>query len=232
MKVKGHIDSINFSSSDMEKYFTDESYHIETVKSVGVFEPKRWIQEFKKSLSSNIIEAKILHTSTGLTLPIKRFSAKPLKQTLEFAGLKGYNERSTFLLELLGKIWGKIQNEVVTRVDVAIDFKGKVPAEVIKQLNKCRTPFKYLNTTYSKTKSEKKTNPNVDIKVYNKALHANLDSEIERLEFCFKGGYFRGNFKIEELDEALQKMSKTIKRMAGLDVEISTLKSCYKLLCI
>lgn len=232
MKVKAHFDSFNFSSFNMEAYFTDDSYLIETVKSIGVFEPHRWIQEFKKTLSSNIIEAKILHTSAGLTLPVKRFSSKPLKQTLELAGLKGYSEKSKFLLELLKRMWKEIQDEVITRIDVAIDFKGKVPTKVIKELSKSRTPFKYLNTVYSKTKSEKKTNPHLDIKVYNKALHANLDEEMERLEFCFKGGYFRGNLQIKDLDEASQKMSKTIKRMSGLDVDILTFKDCYKLLCI
>ena len=56
MKLKGVIDSFNFSSSQMESYFkNDENYSIEVVKSIGVFEPDRWVQEFKKPLTRNIV---------------------------------------------------------------------------------------------------------------------------------------------------------------------------------
>jgi len=225
MKTKAHFDSMNFSGTHLEDYFTTKAFVVEVVKSRGIFEPHRWLEEFGKPLTRNIVEAKIVHTQTGLTLPLKRFSTSQNKQTLEFAGLKGYCEKSNLLMKLLKELWDDIQNEVITRMDVAIDFKGKVPAKVIKKLSKSRTPFQYLNTTYCKTKSEKKTNPHLDIKVYNKALHANLDEELERLEFCFKGSYFRGKYKIKNLDAVQLKMTKTIKRMAGVDVEITTFKN-------
>ena len=57
-QFKGVIDSLNFSSSQMESYFkNDENYSIETVKSIGIFEPDRWVQEFKKPLTRSIVEA-------------------------------------------------------------------------------------------------------------------------------------------------------------------------------
>jgi len=225
MKVKGHIDSMNFSGTHLEDYFTSKAFIVEVVKSRGIFEPHRWLEEFGKPLTRNIVEAKILHTQTGLTLPLKRFSTSQNKQTLEFAGLKGYREKSNLLMELLNNLWVDIQNKIITRIDVAIDFKGKVPTKVIKTLSKSRIPFKYYNTTYSKTASEKKTNPHLDIKIYNKALHAHLDYELERLEFCFKGSYFRGKYKVEDMNSISKKMKKTIKRMCGLDIEIEHIKN-------
>lgn len=215
---------MNFSSTHLEEHLNSENYIIEVVKSIGVFEPYRWIEEFKKPLTRHIIEAKILHTSTGLTLPIKRFSVSQDKQTLEFAGLRGYSDKSKLLSELLKELWDDIQDEVIARLDVAIDFKGKVPNKVIKALSKSRTPFKYLNTTYSKTDKEKKSNPHLDIKIYDKGLHANLNYDLERLEFCFKGSYFRGKYKVKEIEKAYLIMQKTIKRFSGLDVEITPFK--------
>jgi len=91
VKVEGVIDSLNFSSSDLEVLFYDNDYIIEVVKSISIFEPQRWIEAFKKPLSRNIIEAKTLYTSIGLELPIKHFSTAKDKQTLEFAGLHGYS---------------------------------------------------------------------------------------------------------------------------------------------
>jgi len=58
-------------------------------------------------------------------------------------------------------------------------------------LSKHREPFKWKNTTYYKTAKEKRTNRVMDIKIYDKALHAGLDTNMMRLEFCFKSGYLK-----------------------------------------
>lgn len=224
MKVKGVIDSLNFSSKHLEEHLRSENYIIEVVKSVGIFEPKRWVEEFKKPLHRNINEAKILHTSTGLTLPIKRFTSSPLKQTLEFAGLRGYNDKSELLSELLNELWEDLQDETITRLDVAIDFRGKIPSKVIKALCKNRKPFKYLNTTYFKTDAEKKSNPHMDVKIYDKGLYADLDYELYRLEFCFKGSYFRSKYLLQDMEKVYKKMQKSIKLFSGLEVEILPFK--------
>lgn len=225
MQVKGIIDSLNFSSTHLEAYLTSENYIIETVKSISVFTPKRWIEEFKKPLSRNIIEAKILHTSTGLTLPIKRFSISQDKQTLELAGLHGYNYKSKLLSGLLNDLMEHIQDEVITRLDVAIDFKGKIPNRVIKALCKNRKLFNWINSTYVKTQKEKKTNYHINICIYPKHLQSdnNLNEEMHRLEFSFKGAYFRGQYKLKDISKAYEKMRKSIKRLSGLDVEILSL---------
>ena len=220
MKLKGVIDSLNFSSSQMESYFSDdENYSIEVIKSIGIFEPDRWVQEFKKPLTRNITEAKMLHTSTGLILPIKRFSVSQYKQTLEFAGLRGYTDKSKLLNGLLNELYEHIQDEVVTRIDIAIDFEKKIPNKIIKKLCASRTPFKYWNTTYFKTGKEKKSNTCLNIKTYNKAKKSNLDYELHRLEFSFTSQYLK-NTKVQDLKIMFKKMEKTIKRISDLEVKI------------
>ena len=90
-------------------------------------------------------------------LPIKRYAVSPHKQTLEFAGLHSYDDRSKLLSELLNKLLEHIQDETIARLDIAIDYKGKVPNKVIKKLCEDRVPLRYWNTTYYKTAKEKKT---------------------------------------------------------------------------
>ena len=223
MKVNGNIDSMNFSSTHLEEYLNNGNYIVERVKGIGVFEPQVWSDTFKKPLTRNIVEAKILHTSTGLTVPIKRHSVSQDRQTLEFAGLHGFNDRSNLLSDLLKELWIHIQDEKVTRVDIAMDFTGKIPDKVIKNLCKHRTPIKCWNTTYYKTKKEGKTNPTLNIKKYRKDKKNNdLSGEVHRLEFSFQGQYFK-NITVGNLKESFQKMEKTIKKFSGLEVQISVL---------
>ena len=220
MKLKGVIDSMNFRSSQLESYFSDdENYSIEAIKSIGVFEPDRWVQEFKKPLTRNIIEAKILHTSTGLIIPIKRHSRSPQMQVIEFAGLHGYNEKSKLLSELLNELLESIQDEYITRLDIAIDFRGKIPNRVIKKLCKDREPFKYKGTTYYKSAKEKKQNNRLNIKTYSKSRKEKLSEEINRLEFVFLRDYFK-NIQVKDIEKSFSKMEKTIKRFSGIKVEI------------
>ncbi len=212
---------MNFSSEDIEQIFNSNDYIIETVKSIAIFEPKRWSETFGRALTKNMIEAKILHTSNGLTLPLKRYAVSKNKQTLEFAGLQGYSEKSKLLTNLLNELLEQLKNSYITRIDIAIDFKGKVPNKVIKALCKDREPFSPpgWNTTYYKTKKEKKSNASLDIKKYNKSNKSNLSYELERLEFVFKGQYFK-KLQIKDLKKAFKKMEKTIKKFAELEVKI------------
>jgi len=220
----GVIDSLNLSSSDLESLFFDEdNYIIEPIKGIGVFEPERWKSAFKKPLTQNIIEAKILHTSTGLELPIKRYSTSKPKQTLEFAGLHGYNDKSNTLKELLQSLKGQIQEKSLTRLDIAIDFKEKIPTRVIKQIKKVRVPFNWCNSTYFKTEKEKKKNYHINILCYDKGIKENLNDDISRLEISFGGSYFRGKYKIKDLPLLYEKMEKAIKRFTGLNIDIERL---------
>ena len=221
----GVIDSLNLSSSDLESLFlSEDNYTIEPIKGIGVFKPERWKSAFKKPLTQNIIEAKILHTSTGLELPIKRYSIPKDKQTLEFAGLHGYNDKSNTLKELLQSLKGQIQDKSLTRLDIAIDFKEKIPIRVIKHIRKVRQKlFSWYNSTYFKTERENKKNYHINILLYDKGIKENLNDDVSRLEFSFGGSYFRGKYKIKDLPLLYAKMEKTIKRFTGLNIEIERL---------
>ena len=221
MKIIGKIDSISLRSDDFEQLFTDENYIIVVAKSVGIFEPKLWSDTFKKSLTKSIIEAKILHTSTGLTIALKRYNRSPTKETLDIAGLCGYDDKAKDLNNFFKAHFFEFMECEIKRIDICIDFV-KVPNRVIKKLCENREPFQWYNTTYYKTKSEKKNNPVLDLKRYDKQKEAKLPRPMERLEFCFKGAYFPKGMKLKDLDKKfLSKMEKSIKRFSGLDVKIT-----------
>jgi len=230
MKVIGKIDSMNFSGTHIDDMFNSDDYIIETVKGIGVLNSQRWIETFGKPLAKKVKgkwyspykEAKILHTSQGLMLAIKRFNASQTKQTVEFAGLSGYSEKSKLLKELLQSLLEQLETSFITRIDISIDFKDKVPNRVIKTLCKGRSPKTYKNTIYYKTKSEKSTNTKLDIKKYNKSLKDGLNYPLERLEFVFKGSYFN-KVRLQDLDKIFLKMGKSIKRMSGIEVSIQSL---------
>lgn len=219
MKKNAIIDSINFSSSSFEDFFDSDNYHIITVKGIGFFNPKLWIKTFGKPLTQNIIEAKIIFTNLGLTIPLKRYAINPQMQTIEFAGLHGYNEKSKLLKELLLKLLPILKNSFIKRIDIAFDY-SRVPSKIIKSIEEKRKIFPYKNTKYFKTENEKKTNTTIDIKLYNKSLKEKLDYSLDRLEFAFKGAYF-DKIKLSELDKNMfQKMQKSILRFSGIDSRI------------
>ena len=220
---RANIDSLNLSSEVMETiFFYHQDYTIEAVKTKSVFMPKVWSEAFGRSLTRNIIEAKIIHTYLGLKLPLKTFAVSPKSQTLEFAGLHGYNERSQHLMQHLQELKSQLMYARVTRLDVAIDFRGKIPKSIIKALSKHREPFKYRNTTYYKTAKEKKTNPFMDIKIYNKQIQAKLDYRLYRLEFVFKSKYLNGVL-LRDVEIVYKKMEKSIKKATGLSVKIQSI---------
>lgn len=217
------IDSLNLSGRHLESmFFYNQNYSIETVKSKTVFEPKVWSRTFGKSLTKNIIEAKTIHTHLGLTLPLKTFAVTPLNQTVEFAGLCGYNARSKLLVQTFRELKSQLQQSRVTRIDVAIDYRGDIPKSILKALSRTREPFRYGNTTYFKTKKEKKTNRVMDIKIYNKAHQAKLNFPLMRLEFVFKSEYLK-KLLLKDIETALKKMEKSIKKATGLSVKIESI---------
>jgi hypothetical protein len=217
--ILGKIDSFNISCEDFEYLLVDKNkYSIEVVKSIDTFKPKRWSETFGKSLKRNIVEAKILHTHTGLTLALKRYAVNPNMQTLEIAGLHGYNEKSELLQQFLNEIWEQIQECYIRRIDIAIDTK-KIPQRIIKELKKNRVPFTYKNTEYFKSLKEKKENPRLNFKIYNKTKKENLDFKLERFEIVFKGSYFT-KVKVKDLKSQFSKMEKTILRFSGQKTKI------------
>jgi hypothetical protein len=197
-----------------------DNYIIEPIKTKTTFNPLQWSKAFGKPLTKNIIEAKIIHSNLGLKLPLKTFAVTPQNQTIEFAGLQGYNERSKLLKLHLLELKESLRYARVMRLDVAIDFKGRIPIKVIKQLTKNRVAFQYKNTTYYKTPKEKKTNRVMDIKIYDKSLYAKLDYPLYRLEFVFKSGYLN-KIKFKDIQDIYPKIEKTIKKYTNLTVTIN-----------
>ena len=218
---RANIDSLVLSDAHIEAIFIcNEDYSIQTVKSKSIFEPRVWSKTFGRKLKKNIIEAKVIHTHLGLCLPLKTFAVTPLNQSLELAGLHGYNERSQHLVNTLKALESQLQYARIRRIDVCLDYEGKIPMNILKALSKNREAFRYGNTTYYKTEKESKTNQRIDIKVYNKSHQAKLDGKLMRLEFCFKGSYF-DKLNMIDLDLAIKKMEKSIKRLAGITVKVS-----------
>jgi hypothetical protein len=212
---------LNLSSSSFEHHFNSDNYTIEEVKTIGTFNPSRWSKTFKKALTKNIVEAKILHTSTGLEIPLKRYSASQNKQVLEVAGLHSYKEKSKLKSEFIKGNSQELQESFINRIDICIDME-KVPQRVFRRLNSKRKAFPCKNTIYWKTKSEKKSNNQIDVKLYNKALKEKLDYPLFRLEFCFKRSYLQ-NKKLSQLEDLFTKIEKTIYKFSGLKVKIEAL---------
>ena len=224
MRVKkAKIDSLNLSGGHLEAMFIyDDDFIIESVKSKGKFVPEVWSRTFGRALTKNIVDAKVVHSHLGLTLPLKTYAVTPKSQTVEFAGLHGYNERSQLLRQTLLGLKSQLVHTLVTRLDVAIDYEGNIPQSIIRVLSRTREPFRYGNTTYYKTAKEKKTNQKMDIKIYNKAHKANLNYPLTRLEFVFKSRYLN-KVLLQDIDSAILKMEKSIKKATGLCVKIESI---------
>lgn len=222
--LRAYIDSINLSSPELENVFDDkEHYSIEEVKSIGTFEPHRWREAFEAPLTRNIVEAKILHIDTGLEIPLKTYAVSPKMQTIEFAGLKGYNERSRLLNGTLRELQVRLAERSITRMDVAIDFKCKMPSKINKEICKHRPViYRDRGTTYFKTEKEGKKNNRLNIKYYDKAAKEGFSYPLYRLEFVFQGSYF-SKPQFQELETLFPKMENTIKIFTGLEVKIQSL---------
>lgn len=195
---------------------------VETVKSKTQFKPDLWHKAFGEPMKKNILEAKIVHTTLGLMLPLKTFAVSPNRQTVEFAGLYGYNDRSKLLVQTFIDLECQLLQTRITRMDIAIDYEGKIPRSIIKALSKHREPFQYKNTTYWKTPKEKKTNQKMDIKIYNKAHKEKLDYPLMRVEFVFRSSYFN-MILLKDIDKAISKMEKSIKKAIGINVKIKAI---------
>ena len=71
---KAHIDSINLMSEGFEDLFENDNYHIEIIKAKGIYSPSRYKSEFGQKLKRNLAEVKVIHTSNGLSIPLKRLA--------------------------------------------------------------------------------------------------------------------------------------------------------------
>lgn len=220
MKKQGVIDSMCFSSFSFESLFSGSDFKIVTVKGIGECNSNLWKQTFGKPLTKNINEAKIIYTSMGLTIALKRYSRNKHMQVIEFAGLHGFTERSRLLNELIIELIPRLQESFIKRIDICFDYE-RTPKRAILNILEKRRAFIFKNTTYFKTDKEKKVNACIDIKTYNKKIQAKLTNPLQRLEFCFKGSYFK-DIRLCDLDrKVFSRMEKTISKFSGINSKIS-----------
>lgn len=103
-------------------------------------------------------------------------------------------------------------------------MKGS-PSKILKNLAGKRNLEPFKNSTYAKTdgqiKHKIKINSYCNIIVYDKALTANLDCNLKRLEFAFKPSYL--NMPLNNFDEIRSKCSNTINKYTGLEVRVENL---------
>lgn len=219
----GKIDSLNVAISlkELEMILNNrEKYYKETVKDIGVFEPRRWVQ-FEKKLHKHILSASILHTDTGLELPIKCISQLRSKYILEFRGFESYSTKGNNLKEVFKDLQVQLLKGLIHRIDICIDFDYK-PYRVLKELEKTRTPFTYGITTYYKTKSENKKNSYYDVAYYDKSKNSQV---IHRVEFRFKKAFLK-NKTLQEIETVFSRIEKTIKKSTKLTVKIENTLCC------
>lgn len=217
---KAHIDSINLTSESFEDLFKSDDYFIEVLKARGVFSPARYKAEFGQSLKKNLSEVKVIHTSTGLSIPLKRLANNNLKQIIEFSGLSGYLERSQLLQEFFKNVSVEMEDTLIIRIDICLDY-SRIPSSAIKNLKENRNPFKFKNSTYYKSKSEKKINPYYDVKIYNHSLKNGLESKVKRIEFCFKKSFI-GDVRLRDIESIYPKMEKAILKASGINAKIDS----------
>ena len=230
---KAHIDSINLMSEGFEDLFENDNYHIEIIKAKGIYSPSRYKSEFGQKLKRNLAEVKVIHTSNGLSIPLKRLANNNLKQIIEFGGLSGYLERSQLLQEFFKNVSVEMEDALIIRIDICLDY-SRIPSSAIKNLKENRIPFKFKNSMHiselpdsdadvvSKlivTKSEKKINPYYDVKIYNHSLKNGLEAKVKRIEFCFKKSFI-GDVRLRDIESIYPKMEKAILKASGLSVKI------------
>jgi len=244
MKPIGVIDSLNFKDNHLEALFIHKgNYTLNKVKGKSdIYKPKDWVEAFGKEMGKikngklyfPFVEAIIISDKgSSVKFPLKRYTWSSKSQTVEFAGLHGYTDHSEAKKYIVLELWEQLQHMDFTRCDIAIDYIDEViPKSVINNILKTRRkPKEVGTTTFYKTKSEKRSNPYFDIKIYNKTEHVHrkhgvkLDNQIWRLEFSFKTGYMRG-FNGEDLDgeKLTQQMEKTIKKVTGKSIKIAPFK--------
>ena len=62
----------------------------------------------------------------------------------------------------------------------------------------------------------------MDIVIYDKAFQAGFGKDLMRLEFRFKSGFI-GNVTFGDIEDLFLKIEKTVKRLTGLGIKITSI---------
>lgn len=232
--IPAAIDSINLASPSFGSLFHYRpNYKIEPLKRKGRGNDKRHRELFGKSFNNIVngerkcpfIEIDAIHSTRGVVFPLKVHAASKDSQTIQFAGLQRYDNRSEQLKEIIFELYEDLQDIIIKRMDICIDFDGELPKEVnISLKRKKRKPKKTENTTYYKTANEGKSNNYINILVYDKGEKENINfiEKVTRLEFQFKGSYWK-SLKFKDMDIAVASLEKSIKSFTGMEISITKL---------
>jgi hypothetical protein len=158
----------------------------------------------------------------GIFLPMKVPASNKKSFTIEFGGLKRYDDKSERMQELLWDLIDDLQYCRINRIDIAMDIRNRIPGKVHKALLKVnRHPKKYKNSIYYKTLKEKKSNPVVNILMYNKGKKNGFTTEKKcmRLEFQFRLRFFNG-MHFCNIKKAILKIEKRIKKDTHLKIKV------------
>ncbi|MEA2016981.1 MAG: hypothetical protein U9N59_00925, partial [Campylobacterota bacterium] len=172
--------------------------------------------------TKNIVCAKCVFTIYGYSLPLKRYSASKnkLMQTIEFAGLRKFDEKALYLNKIIQILKNHLINSYIPRIDIALDFLNKLPKWIDNNIKKLRPKIETVkNTIYFMGKKQEYRSSTMDIKCYPKYIKDKLSKKIIRLEFVFKGRYTKG-FQYKNIKNLYVKIINTIKKFTGLDVTI------------
>ncbi|WP_294956217.1 hypothetical protein [Sulfurovum sp.] len=228
----GIIDSFNVSSQTLIAILSEHpDFNLQTVKSGQNANERLWFQEFGAPLYKQTktgrwapLEAYIAYNVRGVSLPLKVFKHPyGISEVLEFAGLQRYDEIGKERKLVLQSLWSKIPNCNISRIDIAIDL---VNPQHIKQMemglkHRGRIAVQHKNSTYYRTKKQKKKRGVVTILKYPKGEKEGWEdkSQIIRYEFQFRSEFFKG-LKVKDYRTALKKMENRIKRDTGLSIKI------------
>jgi len=224
----GHIDSCTLKSYVNNLHTDSEDYSILFYNKNSKEDNHEWYNQFGKRIPRNYPSTMILYHMSGAAIPIKVMRTKiGFLHTIEFAGLEQYSEKKMQKAiekkEALRGLESQLKNWSLGRVDIAIDYYGDLPDHIKRALRKLdRKIFKIGNTSYYKTPKEKKVNQYLNIVVYDKREKDKLDFPCTRLEFSFRGSYFKG-LQLKDLDEAIKKMEKSIKKYLDLTIKIESI---------
>ncbi|OQX77392.1 MAG: hypothetical protein B6D54_02025 [Epsilonproteobacteria bacterium 4484_65] len=234
-----NIDSLNFASPSILFFFIyNKNYVVEKIDKTKKEDRQRWFNTFGKQVKTNNkypwVELYIINSLYGDTLPVKLHNKDRDNYRIEFAGIHNYGTKQTDFIRVYQDIESSQTHAFIKRIDIAIDSIKRIPSKAITELKKHRPHItKVHNTTYynkSIDKNGKVIQSNIKIRTYNKSKKENLsdkNEDIMRLEFQFPGSFFQitknGETKkltIKDLDTAIKKMEKYIKKMTFLNAKI------------
>ena len=226
-----HIDSLNLCSPVLSSFFiNNDNYKVECLKNKSKHDTGKCLEYFGDTFLNETKEGKCvcpfveidaIMCHQKIMIPMKLHARSKKSPTVEFAGLKRYDDRADTLKMVLCEVSPYVQDSIIKRIDIAIDFVGRIPNKVHKGLVRRRTVHKEGTTRYYKTRGEGKRNPAVNIIAYDKGKKENLQLEkkLLRLEYQFLAPFI-GKVMLKDIDELIKKIERRINKDTLLNIKV------------